>query len=112
MMKRTLISNSILAGLLLLQSSASIAETTSAEEKVTTQGDVIKVPVGKQADSNQHIQRPTLGMNQEQVEKQFGAPLSKQAPKGTPPITRWEYDMFVVYFESNIVIHSVIKTQR
>ncbi len=111
-MKRSLINRLIFAGLLLLHSSASIAELASAEEKIKTQGDVIKVPVGKQADSKQHIQRPTLGMNQEQVEKQFGAPLSKKAPKGTPPITRWEYDMFVVYFENNIVIHSVIRTQR
>jgi hypothetical protein len=110
-MKRLLISHSIIACLLFLQTSASIAEGGLAGEKITTQGDVIKVPVGQQADSNQHMQRPTIGMNQEQVEKQFGAPLSKKTPTGTPPITRWEYDMFVVYFESNIVIHSVIKTQ-
>ena len=49
------------------------------------------------------------------VEHIYGAPLQKLAPvpaKGTPhhpPITRWVYPTFVVYFEYNHVVHSVIK---
>jgi hypothetical protein len=30
-------------------------------------------------------------------------------PVGEPPITRWDYDKFVVVFEYNRVIHSVTK---
>ena len=48
----------------------------------------------------------------EKVEAKFGAP-SRRAPAvggGTtaqPPITRWEYPGFVVYFENNHVVHTV-----
>jgi len=52
---------------------------------------------------------PERGMNMEQVEAVFGAPESKNGPKGTPPIYYWEYATFTVYFESNFVIHSVMK---
>jgi hypothetical protein len=85
-----------------LGSAQALAETR-------TEGDVIKVPVGQQAAEKNTIQRPTLGMHKEQVEKLFGEPESWQDPKGEPPITRWEYQDFVVYFEGDIVIHSVIK---
>ncbi|BFM16363.1 hypothetical protein R50073_25460 [Maricurvus nonylphenolicus] len=83
---------------------------TQALAETRTEGDVIKVPVGQQASDKQHIQRPTLGMSKEQVERLFGEPQSWQDPKGEPPITRWEYQDFVVYFEGNFVIHSVVKT--
>ncbi|MGH8369439.1 MAG: hypothetical protein ACRESC_00525 [Gammaproteobacteria bacterium] len=49
------------------------------------------------------------------VEHIYGTPLEKLAPvpaKGTPkhpPITRWEYPTFVVYFEYNHVVHAVAK---
>lgn len=52
-----------------------------------------------------------------QVEKQFGAPeqkLSAVPDPGTklhPPITRWVYPQYVVYFEYNYVVHSVLKSQ-
>jgi len=74
----------------------------------TSHAETIKVPVGQQS-RDQQVERPTLGMHQNMVEKHFGAPLSLQEPKGTPPISRWEYEHFVVYFESDHVIHSVIK---
>jgi len=70
--------------------------------------ETIKIPLGQQS-SGQQIDRPTLGMHQNVVEKQFGEPTSWQEPKGTPPISRWEYEHFVVYFESSYVIHSVVK---
>jgi len=74
----------------------------------TAHAETIKIPLGQQA-SGQSSERPTLGMHQNMVEKHFGAPLSWQEPKGTPPISRWEYEHFVVYFESSYVIHSVFK---
>lgn len=52
---------------------------------------------------------PTRGMTMEVVEANFGNPSSKRAPVGDPPITRWEYDRFIVYFEYKRVIHSVSK---
>lgn len=52
---------------------------------------------------------PTRGMTMAQVEKSHGAPTARRAPVGDPPITRWEYSNFVVYFEYRHVIHSVTK---
>ncbi len=53
--------------------------------------------------------RPTRGMTQARVESRFGAPVSVKAPVGDPPITRWEYPEFIVYFEYDKVIHAVRK---
>lgn len=53
--------------------------------------------------------KPTRGMTQAAVEANFGAPQSTRAPVGDPPITRWEYADFVVFFEYDKVIHAVTK---
>jgi hypothetical protein len=51
--------------------------------------------------------KPTRGMSQASVESTYGRPNSKQPAVGDPPISRWEYGDFVVYFEYDKVIHSV-----
>jgi hypothetical protein len=51
--------------------------------------------------------RPRAGMSMDKVEAQFGAPIEKHAAVGAPPITRWDYPSFSVYFEYQLVIHSV-----
>lgn len=53
--------------------------------------------------------RPTRGMTQASVESKFGAPATVKSPVGDPPITRWEYAEFIVYFEYDRVIHAVRK---
>lgn len=72
--------------------------------------ETIKVPVGQQGQSQQ-INKPALGMTMESVKTQFGRPVTQSPARGEPPITRWEYNNFVVYFESDVVIHSVTKHQ-
>jgi hypothetical protein len=52
---------------------------------------------------------PDRFMTMEQVEAKFGAPREKIAPVGDPPITRWVYDDYTVYFENQQVLHIVIK---
>lgn len=52
---------------------------------------------------------PTRGMTMEIVEASFGTPEDRRSPVGDPPITRWEYSEFIVYFEYKRVIHSVAK---
>jgi hypothetical protein len=49
-------------------------------------------------------------MNMENVEHVFGTPLEKDGAVGKPPITRWVYSDYVVYFEYNLVLHAVMKT--
>jgi len=53
--------------------------------------------------------KPTRGMTQQAVEASYGAPQDVRAPIGDPPITRWEYANFVVFFEYDKVIHAVSK---
>jgi hypothetical protein len=53
--------------------------------------------------------KPTRGMSQESVEANFGAPQNARDAVGDPPITRWEYANFVVFFEYDKVIHAVSK---
>ena len=50
---------------------------------------------------------PGRGMHMDQVEARFGAPSEKLPPVGEPPITRWVYGNYTVYFEHDIVLHSV-----
>jgi hypothetical protein len=52
---------------------------------------------------------PASGSTQASVESTFGSPNAKNAAVGDPPISSWEYDGFVVYFEYDRVVHSVKK---
>jgi len=52
---------------------------------------------------------PARGLSMEKVEAAYGAPANRVAAVGSPPITRWEYPGFIVFFENNIVLHSVVK---
>ena len=52
---------------------------------------------------------PSRGMTMDTVQSRFGSPNQKLAAVGEPPITRWEYPSYVVYFEYQHVIHSVLK---
>ncbi len=54
------------------------------------------------------IATPSRGMSMSEVTNKFGAPVTKVPAVGNPPISRWEYPGFVVYFERDHVIHSVI----
>ena len=54
------------------------------------------------------VPTPTRGMTMDQVATKFGAPVTKVPAVGKPPISRWEYPGFIVYFEANHVIHSVV----
>ncbi len=53
------------------------------------------------------VQRPARGTSMERVEAIYGPPSSRHAAVGDPPITRWDYPGFVVYFEHQFVIHAV-----
>ncbi len=69
----------------------------------------VKLPVGQQAAEKQALARPTQGMNKDQVEARFGSPMTLHGAVGDPPISAWEYSDFVVYFERDLVLHTVLK---
>jgi outer membrane protein assembly factor BamE (lipoprotein component of BamABCDE complex) len=54
------------------------------------------------------VQRPKRGSTMSEVEKHFGAPTTRHATVGQPPITRWDYQNFSVFFEHDRVIHAVV----
>jgi len=56
--------------------------------------------------------RPIRGATMEQVEAKYGAPTRKVAAVGKPPIERWEYPGYTVYFEYRKVVHSVAEPAR
>ncbi|MGD8323450.1 MAG: hypothetical protein PVF50_03715 [Gammaproteobacteria bacterium] len=54
-------------------------------------------------------QRPQRGMSMANVEARFGSPTSRVAAVGEPPISRWEYPDFIVYFEYDHVVHAAVR---
>lgn len=70
--------------------------------------DVLLIEAVKKA-AETPIVRPANGMTRRAVEKRFGQPERRHAPVGDPPITRWDYPQFSVYFEYDRVITSVLK---
>ena len=64
---------------------------------------------GIEADAQSASQRPKSGMTMDNVEKTYGAPAQRHDAVGKPPITRWDYPAFSVYFENDRVIHAVAK---
>lgn len=90
-------SHIILTGLLITGLSASLVAQT------------ITLPSSKnQAQSEFSVQLPGRGMSMESVQNKFGQAQEKYDAVGIPPITRWVYDDFTVYFESEYVIHAVV----
>jgi len=72
----------------------------------TAQADTLKMDGMSAGSGDAH---PTRGMTQNSVQSKYGSPVNVRAPVGDPPITRWEYQDFVVFFEYDRVIHAVAK---
>ncbi len=53
------------------------------------------------------VETPKRGSTMDQVEKRFGAPTTRHPAVGQPPITRWDYNGFSVFFEHDRVIDAV-----
>ncbi len=53
------------------------------------------------------IARPARGSSMAAVEAKFGAPQARHDAVGTPPISRWDYAGFSVFFEKDRVIDAV-----
>lgn len=57
--------------------------------------------------ARKNVDHPERGLSMEEVEAYLGEPLERLTAIGSPPITRWYYESFTVYFENDKVIHSV-----
>ncbi|TXH04207.1 MAG: hypothetical protein E6R07_09730 [Nevskiaceae bacterium] len=79
---------------------------TAAEAKASA-------PLPAPAATPASISLPAKGISMAEVVKKFGEPRAKHPPVGggeprQPPITRWDYENFSVFFEHSHVIHAVI----
>jgi len=68
--------------------------------------DTLSIPVGEQS-SSQATSLPQRGASFDAVLRGWGEPAKRHAAVGQPPITRWDYNGFSVYFEYSHVIDSV-----
>ncbi len=71
----------------------------------STNADVLMI---ERLQSSQGLDLPTKGTTMSQVKSKYGEPSLTKEPIGNPPITRWKYENFSVYFENKHVIHAVI----
>ena len=62
---------------------------------------------GVELAANSGSERPARGESMARVEERFGTPTETVAAVGEPPISRWVYPGFTVYFENDRVIHAV-----
>lgn len=85
----------------LLGLALTVAATTAAADKLLLEG------LDEVAGSTS--QRPARGTSMESVEARYGSPVSRVSPIGDPPISRWEYPGFTVFFEHEHVIHAVVR---
>ncbi len=75
----------------------------------TANAETLNMPAGETApQATMQMEMPSKGMSKDQVARNFGQPRQKLGPVGEPPISRWVYDGYTVYFEHQFVIHSVI----
>lgn len=58
--------------------------------------------------SSDGLTRPSRGMNMTGVKAKFGEPSQEYPRVGEPPITRWDYDGYSVYFEHETVLNTVV----
>jgi len=71
--------------------------------------------IGASSHSTQVTAASIIGATMTEVEKQRGSPVRMIPHVGKPPITRWVYDDYTLYFEYELVIQSVpnqFKTKR
>lgn len=71
----------------------------------TLSADVLLIEEVRQAD---RMELPINGLTQAEVRARFSEPATTHAPVGDPPITRWDYDGWSVYFEFDRVLFTVL----
>ncbi|MGY6587210.1 MAG: hypothetical protein ACXIUB_02875 [Wenzhouxiangella sp.] len=91
--------NTLVAGLVLLLATA----------WPLAQADILLI---EKVEQRAHRDLPNNGLRMTEVEARFGQPLERRAAVGDPPITRWVYDDYSVFFEHDRVIDSVLHPER
>ncbi|GIZ13385.1 phosphodiesterase [Pseudomonas sp. NCCP-436] len=69
--------------------------------------DTLTIPLGAQGADLDERNLPQRGQSKSSVLERFGLADREHAAVGQPPISRWDYRNFSVYFEYDHVINSV-----
>lgn len=72
---------------------------------LAAQADTLTIPIGQQGADLTEV--PQKGQSKRSVLERFGLADEEHPTVGKPPITRWDYREFSVYFEYDHVIDSV-----
>lgn len=90
-----------------------LAAVLAASLGGTAQAEVLLLDAIEQAPANapDGLQRPTRGMTMKQVRARFGQAAQEHPWVGDPPITRWDYPAYSVFFENEYVLDTVVHRQ-
>ncbi|MBT8062280.1 MAG: phosphodiesterase [Xanthomonadales bacterium] len=56
----------------------------------------------------ERMELPENGQSKAAIESRYGTPEQKHGAVGDPPISRWDYGDYSVYFEYDLVLFSVL----
>lgn len=65
----------------------------------------------EKVEQRQQLDLPGNGLRMAEVESRFGQPRERRPAVGEPPITRWVYEDYSVFFEHDRVIDSVLHAE-
>lgn len=71
----------------------------------TVAADVLLIEEVRQSE---RMQLPVNGQSKAVIETKYGSPAKRYSAVGDPPISRWDYDNYSVYFEYELVLFSVL----
>jgi hypothetical protein len=74
-------------------------------QSVSLSADVLLIEEVRQSEK---MKLPGNGLNKSDVKARFGDPVARHAAVGDPPISRWEYEQWSVYFEYDLVLFTVL----
>jgi hypothetical protein len=93
---------SILRGLLFSLLALGLTTLPATADVLLMNGNPMVVELGDQ---------PSRGMHERTVLSRFGEPVRRHGAVGEPPISRWDYGDYSVFFEGPFVIHTVVRSQ-
>jgi len=88
----------------LLSSLLSVSSFITASAILTTATSALSVA----QQGNNAVTTPRNGQDKVRVEADYGSPLERISSVGEPPISKWVYQEFTVYFEYDLVLHAVL----
>ncbi|GAB3685861.1 hypothetical protein [Salinisphaera aquimarina] len=106
-----------LAGLIFISCGYAQSDDYGASDEVT-HGTVLEMPAAHapaqaaapapETAPDAAPRTPPRGMTMNHVLAGYGPPVTRHTPVGDPPITRWDYPGYRLYFEFDHVLHAVI----